>query len=115
MFVENNTMLLVNGNCSLDIFKALVRILKYKCFEFFGETMVFSRSTLGKDTEELKEFFHNLGIKLFIDLTDDMNHMKECNNYVLKDYKLWIKMPCRTNLSISFDYVCHNSNPGHLE
>lgn len=108
-------LLLVNGSTSLDIFKALVQILKSKCFELFGETMIFSRSTLEKDVEPLKEFFYNLGIMLYVDLTENMN-VKECrNNCMLKDYKLWIEMPCRTNLAISFDYVCHNSNPCHLE
>lgn len=80
--------------------------------------MVFSRSTLEKDTEELKEFFQNLGIKLCIDVTDDMDALKikKCNaSCVLKDYKLWIKMPFETNLAISFDHVCHSSNPCHLE
>lgn len=107
--------LLVNGSTSLDIFKALVQILKSECFELFGETMVFSRSTLEKDVEPLKEFFYNLGIKLFIDLTDDMKIQTCNNNCMLKDYKLWIKMPCKTNLTISFDYVSHNSIPCHLE
>jgi hypothetical protein len=107
--------LLVNGSTSIDIFKALVQILKSECFELFGETMVFSRSTLEKDTEQLKEFFNNLGIKLFIYLTNDIKINKCNNNCVLKDYKLWIEMPCRTKLAISFDYVCHSSNPCHLE
>lgn len=108
-------MFLVHGSNSLDIFKALVQILKFKCFELFGETMVFSRSTLEKDTETLKEFFQTLGIKLLIDLTNAMKINNCKNNCVLKDYKLWIEMPCRTNLAISFDYVCHTSNPCHLE
>lgn len=107
--------LLVNGSNSLDIFKALVQILKSKCFDLFGETLIISHSTLQKDVKPLKEFFNSLGIMLYIDLTDNMN-VKECsNNCMLKDYKLWIKMPCKNNLAISFDYVCHNSNPCHLE
>ena len=108
-------MLLVRGSNAIDIFKTLVQILKSKCFELFGETIVFSRSTLEKDVEPLKEFFQNLGIKLFIDLTDDMKIQKCNNSCVLKNYKLWLKMPCRTNLAISFDYACHTSTPCHLE
>ena len=97
------------------LFLLQLQILKFKCFDFFGETMTFSRSTFEKDVEPLKEFFYNLGIMLYIDLTDNIN-VEECsNNCMLKDYKLWIKMPCRTNLAISFDYVCHNSIPCHLE
>jgi hypothetical protein len=108
-------LLLVNGNTSLDIFKVLVQILQSKCVEFFGETMIFSRSTLEKDAEPLKECFYNLGIILCIDLADDINMKKCSNNCMLKDYKLWIEMPSRMNLAISFDYACHNSNPRHLE
>lgn len=108
-------MLLVHGKNSLDVFKALVQILKSKCFDLFGETMTFSQSILEKETEPLKEFFKELGIKLFIDLHEDMS-IKTCNyDCVLKDYKLWIKMPCRTSLAISFDYACHSSTPCHLE
>ena len=60
-------MLLINGNNSLDIFKALIQLLKSKCLELFGEQIIFSISTLEQDTKVLKEFFHNLGIKLFIE------------------------------------------------
>uniref|UniRef100_A0A6C0J299 Uncharacterized protein n=1 Tax=viral metagenome TaxID=1070528 RepID=A0A6C0J299_9ZZZZ len=108
-------LLLVNGNNSLDIFKALVQILESKCFELFGKTMILSRSRLEKDVEPLKEFFYNLGIILCIEFTDDINMKEYSNNCILKDYKLWIEMPCRTNLAISFDYACHNSKPRHLE
>jgi len=109
--------LLVNGSTSLDIFKALVQILNSKCFDLFGDRMIFSRSTLEKDVEPLKEFFNNLGIILYIDSTDDIYIKEECNKkcITLRDYKLWIKMPCRTNLAISFDYARHNSNACHLE
>ena len=108
-------MLLVHGQNSLDIFKALVELLKSKCIEFFGETLVLSRSTFEKDVEPLKEFFHSLGIKLFIELQKDIN-VKKCNSdCVLKDYKLWIKLPCKNNLAVSFDYDYHSPNPCHLE
>ena len=108
-------MLLIHGQNSLDIFKALVQILKSKCFEMFGETLIFSRATFEKDTEPLKEFFQGLGIRLLVELQEEIR-VKKCNSdCVLKDYKLWIKMPCKNNLSISFDYDCHKSTPCHLE
>jgi len=106
---------MVHGNNSLDIFKALVQILKAKCLDIFGETLRFSRATFEKDTEPLKEFFQSLGIRVFFDLDDEMK-LNKCNyDCVLRDYKLWLKLPCKTNLSISFDYDCHKSTPCHLE
>ena len=109
-------MFLVHGQNAFDIFEALVHILKAKCLEIFGDTLVFSRATFESDTKQLKDFFQYLGIKLLLDLQEDNIRVKKCNSHcVLKDYKLWIKMPCTTNLAISFDYVSHKSTACHLE
>ena len=108
-------MFLVHGQNAFDIFKVLVKILKAKCLEIFGDTLTFSRATFKKDTEPLKEFFQYLGINLLLDLKEDIR-VKKCNSHcVLKDYKLWIQMPCKTNLVVSFDYDSHKSTACHLE
>lgn len=109
-------MLLIDGNNSLDIFTVLVKILKSKCFEFFGEILTFSRTTFEEDTEPLKDFFKSLGIKLLFDFEEAMKNYPKNQKpkFELKDYKLWIKLP-DTYLMVSFDYECHKSTVSHLE
>lgn len=108
-------LLIIHGRNSLDIFKTLVQILKAKCIELFGETLTVSRATFEKDTEPLKLFFQEVGIKLLLDLQKDISE-KTCDSKCeLKDYKLWIEMPCKFHLVVSFDYECHKSTACHLE
>lgn len=106
---------MIHGTDSFDIFKALVQILKCKCLEIFGETLIISRATVEKDTEPLKDFFETLGIRVFFEFNDQINYKKCEYNCVLKDYKLWMNLPCETNFSISFDYDRSTSTPCHLE
>lgn len=110
-------MLLVHGTDALDIFSALIHLLKMKCLELFGRSIRISCSEEGfeRDMDVLKDFFKTLDIRLIWNVSDTRTAGACGPVCVLKDYRLWMRTACNRHLSIGFDYDFSLASPSHLE
>lgn len=101
----------------LETFKMLVSILKSRLLEVFGDVIVISCSdAFFKDLKTIAEFFESFSIRLNYELktskTDDLSQNEEKE---LKHYRLWVHMPCKQWLCLSFDHIICIPSPTHLE
>ena len=110
-------MIRVDGDSALDIFQALVCILKQKCFETFGDKLILSHcSEFQSDMKVIQDIFKQFSIKMQWRIVNEKPKQSLGSKpFVLKDYILWVPMPNKKLLSINFDYDFVHSMPSFLD
>ena len=96
----------IDADCTAEIFKALITILKAGMAVLYASNGVVDLTNISdKDIKRVQDYFRAFCINMRVDVIQSSPQARNSSdNDKLSDYSIMIRLPCRI-VKISFDYM----------